>query len=190
MSTFLMLAPPEPEIPASQTDNFYLPTPRAKLKGNGSLVAADLSSTEALKGYKEGPILRTALPASPESGFGAWLRDVGNIIATSQMYLRMRGGKSGLGSDFDFQKMAVPRSAILDSRSPKPWVRGQCAARTGIDGEQLLCFRQNLVEFWNASTRPVTGNGLGFTPEQAARYVDRFQALFELLPETPEIFPT
>ena len=57
-------------------------------------------------------------------------------------------------------------------------------------GEQLLCFPQNLVEFWNASTRPVTGNGLGFTPEQAARYVDRFQTLFDLLPETSEIFPT
>jgi predicted nucleic acid-binding protein len=35
-----------------------------------------------------------------------------------------------------------------------------------------------------------TGNGLGFTPDQAARYVDRFQTFFDLLPETPEIFPT
>jgi predicted nucleic acid-binding protein len=57
-------------------------------------------------------------------------------------------------------------------------------------GEQLVCFPQNLVEFWNASTRPATANGLGFTPEQAARYVDRFQTLFDLLPETPEIFLT
>ena len=57
-------------------------------------------------------------------------------------------------------------------------------------GEQLLCFPQNLVEFWNASTRPVGANGLGFTPEQAARYVDRFQTLLRLLPETPEIFST
>jgi predicted nucleic acid-binding protein len=57
-------------------------------------------------------------------------------------------------------------------------------------GEQLLCFPQNLVEFWSASTRPVTANGLGFSPEQAARYVDRFQTLLRLLPETPEIFPT
>ena len=56
--------------------------------------------------------------------------------------------------------------------------------------ERLLCFPQNLVEFWNASTRPVTGNGLGFTPEQAARYVDRFQTLFDFFPETPQIFPT
>jgi hypothetical protein len=56
-------------------------------------------------------------------------------------------------------------------------------------GEQLLCFPQNLVEFWNASTRPAGANGLGFTPEQAARYVDRFQALLRLLPDTPDIFP-
>ncbi|MSV29056.1 MAG: PIN domain-containing protein [Bryobacterales bacterium] len=56
-------------------------------------------------------------------------------------------------------------------------------------GEQLLCFPQNLVEFWNASTRPATANGLGFTPAQAARYVDRFQSLLRLLPDTPEIFP-
>ena len=56
--------------------------------------------------------------------------------------------------------------------------------------EQFVCFPQNLVEFWNASTRPAGANGLGFSPEQAARYVDRFQTLFRLLPETPEIFPS
>jgi predicted nucleic acid-binding protein len=56
-------------------------------------------------------------------------------------------------------------------------------------GEQLLCFPQNLVEFWNASTRPANANGLGLSPEQAARYVDRFQTLFRLFPETAEIFP-
>jgi predicted nucleic acid-binding protein len=52
-------------------------------------------------------------------------------------------------------------------------------------GELLLCFPQNLVEFWNASTRPANANGLGLFPEQAARYVDRFQTLLRLLPETP-----
>src|SRR5450759_1407280 len=57
-------------------------------------------------------------------------------------------------------------------------------------GEQLLCFPQNFVEFRNVSTRSANVNGLGFTPEQAARYVDRFQTLLRLLPETPEIFPT
>jgi plasmid stabilization system protein ParE len=48
---------------------------------------------------------------------------------------------------------------------------------------------QNLVEFWNASTRLATANGLGFSPEQAARYLDRFQTILRVLPETPEIFP-
>ena len=50
-------------------------------------------------------------------------------------------------------------------------------------------FPQNLVEFWNASTRPGNANGLGFSPEQAARYLDRFQTILRVLPETPEIFP-
>lgn len=68
------------------------------------------------------------------------------------------------------------------------------AARNAVkslskEGEELLCFPQNLVEFWNGATRPANMNGLGFTPDQAARYVDRFQALVRLLPETPEIFP-
>ena len=57
-------------------------------------------------------------------------------------------------------------------------------------GEQLLCFPQKLIEFWNASTRPANANGLGLSPEQAARYLDRFQTLLRLLPETPETFPT
>jgi len=56
-------------------------------------------------------------------------------------------------------------------------------------GERLLCFPQNLVEFRNVAPRPATANGLGLSPEQAARYVDRFQTLLRLLPETPDIFP-
>ena len=55
-------------------------------------------------------------------------------------------------------------------------------------GEQLFCFPQNLVEFWNVSTRPANRNGLGFSPEQAGRYLDRFQTILRLLPETPELF--
>lgn len=56
-------------------------------------------------------------------------------------------------------------------------------------GETLVCFPQNLVEFWNVSTRPTTANGIGFNPDQAARYVDRFQTFLKLLPETPQLFP-
>jgi hypothetical protein len=31
-------------------------------------------------------------------------------------------------------------------------------------GGELCCFPQNLIEFWNAATRPAMSNGLGFTP--------------------------
>jgi predicted nucleic acid-binding protein len=55
-------------------------------------------------------------------------------------------------------------------------------------GEALFCFPQNLIEFWSASTRTANSNGLGFSPEQAARHLDRFQRIFRVLPDTPEIF--
>ena len=38
-------------------------------------------------------------------------------------------------------------------------------------------------------TRPANANGLGFSPEQAARYVSRFETVLRILPETPQIFP-
>ena len=57
-------------------------------------------------------------------------------------------------------------------------------------GEELVSFPQNFVEFWNVATRPRKVNGLGLLPEQAARYLDRFQILLRLLPDTSEIFPT
>ena len=41
-------------------------------------------------------------------------------------------------------------------------------------GEELVLFPQNLIEFWNVATRPQKVNGLGLTPEQPARYLDRF----------------
>src|SRR2546421_59302 len=45
----------------------------------------------------------------------------------------------------------------------------RAAARQAVkslyrQGEELLCFPQNLVEFWSASTRPANANGLGFSP--------------------------
>lgn len=51
-------------------------------------------------------------------------------------------------------------------------------------GKELVLFSQNLVEFWNVSTRPATANGLGLSPQQAARYVDRSRTVVRLLPET------
>src|SRR5688500_11641485 len=54
---------------------------------------------------------------------------------------------------------------------------------------QLVCFPQNLVEFWSVATRPLEHNGLGLTIEHTVRFVDRFQMRLQLLPETAELFP-
>lgn len=55
--------------------------------------------------------------------------------------------------------------------------------------EQMVCFQQNLVEFWSVATRPVKSKGLGLTLDQTDQYVDRFLTAIRLLPETPEVFP-
>ena len=49
---------------------------------------------------------------------------------------------------------------------------------------------QNLIEFRNAATRPLAANGLGLTPAQAENKAADFEALFPLLLETANIYPT
>lgn len=56
--------------------------------------------------------------------------------------------------------------------------------------EQLVCFPQNLVEFWNVATRPVKAQGLGLKLDHTEELVDRFLTVIRLLPETPEVFAT
>jgi len=47
---------------------------------------------------------------------------------------------------------------------------------------------QNYIEFWSNATRPVTANGLGLSPPQASRLVQRLRPLFPLLADTGLIF--
>jgi predicted nucleic acid-binding protein len=56
-------------------------------------------------------------------------------------------------------------------------------------GDVLCLVPQVLYELWVVATRPLTANGLGFTPNQAAAELARLQGLFPLLPDTPAIFP-
>src|ERR1700680_2397376 len=89
--------------------------------------------------------------------------------------------------------IAVDTNVLIGAiQTFNPALRG--TARNAVkslyrQGERLLCFPQNLVEFWNASTRLAHANGLGLSPEQAARYVDKFQTILRLIPDTPEISP-
>jgi predicted nucleic acid-binding protein len=56
-------------------------------------------------------------------------------------------------------------------------------------GEQVYITAQNLVEFRSIATRPQSANGLGLTPAVASTKAREIEALLELLPETPAIYP-
>ncbi len=67
-------------------------------------------------------------------------------------------------------------------------------AKSAIDtliraGEQVYVTAQNLVEFRAVATRPKSANGLGFTSAEVNTATGEIEALFELLPETPAIYP-
>lgn len=49
----------------------------------------------------------------------------------------------------------------------------------------VFCYTtQNLAEFWNACTRPVTRNGYGLTPAEADRRARLFEEKLRLLPDS------
>lgn len=55
-------------------------------------------------------------------------------------------------------------------------------------GEVLRTSPQNLIEFRNCATRPVSANGLGLSPEDAHAKGLEFESKFPILPEIPEIY--
>jgi len=61
--------------------------------------------------------------------------------------------------------------------------------RLSEEGESLYVAPQNLIEFRNGGTRPAAVNGLGMTIEEAEAKAERYETIFTLLPETPEIYP-
>jgi predicted nucleic acid-binding protein len=58
------------------------------------------------------------------------------------------------------------------------------------DGENFAIAPQNLYEMYVVCTRPPSANGLGMTPEQAHGELSSTRALFHLLPETAQVYPT
>lgn len=55
-------------------------------------------------------------------------------------------------------------------------------------GDALCICPQNLIELWNVSTRPTNVNGLGLGISEMQKNINRCEAFFRLLPETPELF--
>lgn len=53
---------------------------------------------------------------------------------------------------------------------------------------RLCVMPQNLIEFWNVCTRPAHANGLGYSTVVTARHLSRFERIFLLLADSPQVF--
>ena len=54
-------------------------------------------------------------------------------------------------------------------------------------GAALYYLSQNIVEFWNVSTRPVAQNGYGLLPAETDEVAKQIEKAFSLLPEVEAI---
>jgi predicted nucleic acid-binding protein len=61
-------------------------------------------------------------------------------------------------------------------------------ARLLAAGEAVHFTLQNIAEFWNVATRPAEHNGFGFSAAVAVTEVEKIEAAFELLPDTPALY--
>ena len=55
--------------------------------------------------------------------------------------------------------------------------------------ERLMITGQNLIEFWNVATRPLSVNGLGLSIQDAEYRLSVLEKAFQFLDDTPDIFP-
>jgi len=63
------------------------------------------------------------------------------------------------------------------------------ALLTARDGEHFVIAPQSLYEMYVVYSRPASVNGFGMTPQQARAEITSARALFQLLPETAQIYP-
>jgi len=78
---------------------------------------------------------------------------------------------------------------LMKSNDPQfPLVRRAVHVIEGR-GDRVCYIPQNLVEFWNASTRPADRNGYGLSPKEADQRVQRIERAFALLPDNERIHP-
>jgi predicted nucleic acid-binding protein len=78
---------------------------------------------------------------------------------------------------------------LANTLDPLNTVAVQATAELHRKGEVLHITPQNLVEFRNMATRPISANGMGLSAAEAQAKSAEFEANFPLLTETPAIFP-
>ena len=62
-------------------------------------------------------------------------------------------------------------------------------ARLLTAGETVCITPQNVAEFWNVVTRPVAGNGLGFSVSLALAEIEKIERILTLLRDSGRYLP-
>ena len=76
---------------------------------------------------------------------------------------------------------------ILEPKDPEyTLVRGAVTA-ISMRGDALCFTSQNLIEFWNVCTRPISKNGFGLTPAQTEERAKLIEGRFQLLADNERI---
>jgi len=61
---------------------------------------------------------------------------------------------------------------------------------TKSEGEHFAIAPQSLYEMYVVCSRPISNNGFGMSPQQACAEIISARGLFEILPESAEVYPT
>lgn len=77
---------------------------------------------------------------------------------------------------------------FLDTQSPLYPLLRQAITILRSRGHSLKICPQNIVELWAVATRPTSANGFGWTPQFTQIEVNKLLSIYELLPDTPDIF--
>jgi len=78
---------------------------------------------------------------------------------------------------------------LANRADPSHAIAASAVAELHRRGEVLHITPQNLIEFRNFATRPVSANGLGLGSSAAEGLASTFEAAFPLLAETADIYP-
>ena len=71
--------------------------------------------------------------------------------------------------------------------SPHYPIARSAVSRLRRSGSVVYIVPQNVVEFWSVATRPISLNGLGYSPATADRVIRRLERIFPLIPDNSTI---
>ncbi len=77
----------------------------------------------------------------------------------------------------------------LAERGPDDAIASEALHRLRDRGDCLVMTPQNFIEIWSVATRPRAVNGLGIAVARAGRMLARLERIFQLLPDSPLVFP-